>query len=160
MKNTKFLVLFFLITLAIRLDAAEGRVIPLDMYLIIDASSALEGPKADTVAWINEQVVDRLLMEGDRVTIWAAGDSARIIFSDTISNTSSKEEIKDRIQAMELGMGSPDFSGALREAVSRASQTPQSRLSYTMLITASAEGLEPTLTGSAQGLLRWFRSER
>ena len=62
--------------------------------------------------------------------------------------------------ALNTGGKTADFTGALREAASRVSQTAKDRLAVTMLVTASAENLEPALTGSAQGLFRWFRSEK
>ena len=165
MRNNNFWRLFILIVLvgfSPLLNAEDARTIPLDMYLIIDGSVSLENSKIDTLAWIGEQVVDRILIDGDKITIWTAGDSARIIHSDTISGAAGKEEIKNKLKILDTGGRTADFSGALRDLMSRMSQTSpdQSRLSYTMLITASAVGLEPVLTGNAQGLLRWFRSEK
>jgi hypothetical protein len=152
-----FLVLF----LPALIHAEDRRTIPLDMYLIIDGSSALKNGKQDTIAWIGDQVVDRILMDGDKITIWAAGDKAQVIYSETLSGSAGKKEIRAKLQALDTGGKSADFSGALREAAGRISQGSQdrSRLAYTMLVTASARGLEPVLTGNSQGLLRWFRSE-
>jgi len=143
------------------LSAQDRRNIPLDMYLIIDASSALELSRNEILTWIHEQVVDRILMDGDRITIWAAGDSARVIHSATISGDAGKREIRERLQALEARGDTPDFSGALRDLASRLPSTPnRNRLSYSMLIAASASGLHATLTGNAQHLLRWSRSEK
>jgi len=132
------------------------------MYLIIDGSSSLEGSKNETVAWISDQVVDRILMDGDKITIWTAGNNARVIHSDTLSGAAGKKEIKDKLKALDAGGKSADFSGALRDVAGRLSQAApaQNRIPYTMLVTASAEGLEPALSGSSQGLFRWFRSEK
>jgi hypothetical protein len=163
MKKHNFRYLFILIILVVFLNplyAGDIRSIPLDMFLIIDGSSALKNSKNDTIKWINEQVVDRYLINGDKITIWTAGEKAQIIYSETISGTGGKTGIKDKLQALDTGGKNADFSGALREAASRASQTGADRLAVTMLITASAEVLEPALTGSAQGLFRWFRSEK
>jgi len=142
------------------LDAQQRRSIPLDMYLIIDSSSALEQSRGEILSWIHEQVVDRILMEGDRITIWAAGDSARVIHSATISGDAGKREIRERLQTLEASGQTPDFPGALRDLYSRLAQSDRNRLSYSMLITASVMGLQPTLTGNAQHLLRWSRSEK
>jgi len=130
------------------------------MYLIIDGSSSIQSFKSDAVKWINERVVDRILIEGDKITIWTAGDNAQLIYSDTIVTSAGKAGIKDKLNTITTSGKTADFTGALREAASRASQTSRDRLAVTMLITASAEGLEPALTGSAQGLFRWFRSEK
>ena len=142
------------------LNAEGRRTIPLDVYLIIDGSAALERSRGEIVAWIGEQVIDRILMDGDSVTIWAAGDSARIIHSGVISGEAGRREIRERIQTLDARGQTPDFSGALADAASRLSGAGRDRLTHTMLITASAGGLQPAFTGSARHLFRWFRSEK
>ena len=160
-KNIRiFLILIVLVIFLFPLSAEDNRTIPLDLYLVIDGSSYLQNCKNDAISWINDQVVDRILVNGDRITIWTAGDSAQLIYSDTISDQSGKKGIKDKLAVVDTGGKKADFSGALREAASKVSQTAKGRLAVTMLITASAEALEPAITGSGQGLLRWFRSEK
>ena len=143
-----------------RLDAEDSRVIPMDYYLIIDGSQSFQGSKAGAISWINEQVVDRLLMDGDRVTILVAGDSAEVVFSGAVSG--DKGAIKDNLANLSTTGRSADFSGALRNVNTRISGAGggTGRLSYTMLITASADGLERAIAGDTQGLLRWFRTEK
>jgi len=163
MKSDKFrcfLTVLMLCGLLLPLHAEDKRTIPLDLYLIIDGSASLKTSKNDTMTWISEQVVDRILMEGDKLTIWAAGDKAQVIYSDTISASNGTKEIKDKLLAMDTGAKKADFSGALRDAGSQVSKTSAGRLAFAMLITASAEGLEPVIAGNSQGLLRWFRSEK
>jgi len=166
MRNTyfyKFLgIIFLAVFLVPALHAEDKRTIPLDLYLIIDGSSILKNSKSDTIAWINSQVVDRILTDGDKVTIWTAGDKAQLIFSDTISGEAGKKGIKDKLLEIDTGAKKADFSGALKDVLSKVSQTAgdRGRLAYTMLITGSAEGLEPVITGDSRGLLRWFRSEK
>ena len=156
--NIRNYIIIILLGLAPLLNAESKRVIPLDMFLIIDGSASFQDSQSDALAWLNNQVVDRILMDGDRVTIWAAGDSAEVVFSGDISGR--KEELKNTLASMSLTGRNADFSGALVDAAARASRVSQDRLAYTMLITASAEGLERALTGSARELFRWFRSER
>ena len=155
--------LFIMIILVIfisSVEAADVRTIPMDMNLIIDSSDSFKEVKNDAIAWLNSQVIDRILLDGDKITVWAAGDRAQVIYSDTLSASGGKKGLKDKLQTLNVGGKTADFSGALRELMPKVSQTAPERLAYTMLLTASAEGLEPTLTGSAQGLLRWFRSEK
>ena len=156
----KVLTLIILVSFMPMLKAEDKRNIPLDIYLIIDGSESLKTSKNEAIGWINEQVVDRILINGDKLTIFAAGDRAQVVFSELISGPDGKKLIKDKLQALDIKAKKADFSGALRETVTKISQTPRERLSMTMLITASAEGLEPVLKGSSQGLLRWFRSEK
>jgi len=159
-RNIKVLLIIILVIFLSPLNAEDRRTIPLDLYLIIDGSLALQGFKNDAVTWINDQVVDRILMDGDRITIWTAGDRAEVIYSETYSGQAGKKGITDKLAVLDTRGKAADFSGALREAASRVSQTARDRLAVTMLITASAEGLEPALSGSSQGLFRWFRSEK
>jgi len=164
MKNNNFGRLLMLIILVsfipILSFAADTRTLPLDMNLIIDGSAAMRNPKNDTLAWINEQLIDRILVDGDKITIWTAGVAAQVIHSDTVSGTAGKNAIKDKLRSITTEGQTADFTGALRDASARVSQTAANRLAYTVLVTASAEALEPALTGSAPGLFRWFRSKK
>ena len=140
------------------LFAENNRSIPTDFYLIIDGSESFRHSRNDAVSWINSQVVDRLLIDGDRITIWRAGNSAEIIYSGEVSG--AKNEVKNSLSSLAVDASSADFSGALIDAHSRVSRTNADRISYTMLVKASAENLEGTLTGSVRNLLRWSRSEK
>jgi len=151
-----FALAFFAIFLPL-LDAEDSRSIPMDLYLIIDGSEAFQGSKAGAIAWINERVVDRLLVEGDRVSVWTAGERAELVYSSTISASGEKDDLKNELASLTATAKSADFYGALRNVHSGISGD---RLSYTLLVTASAGGLERAIAGDTQGLLRWFRSER
>jgi hypothetical protein len=140
--------------------ADDKRVIPLDLYLVIDSSESINGVKDEALTWVYSNVVDRLLVEGDKITIWSAGDSARIIHNGEITASGGKQEIRDLLQNLVTNGKGADFPGALRDLAGRVSQTDQNRLSYTVLVTSSAGGLESALTGSSQTLLRWSRSEK
>jgi len=142
------------------LYAEDKRAIPLDMYLIMDNSSFFQDAKTDAVAWFGTQVVDRVFAEGDKVTIWAAGNSAEIVYSDEISNTDSKIAIKDKLTSLPTDNKTADFSDALKDLQTRLSGASPGRLPYTMLVTASAGSLGNALTGSTQTMLKWFRTEK
>ena len=161
MQNTykRVLLAFFTLSVfSISLNAESPRAFPLDMFLIIDGSEFFGETKAEAITWINSHVVDRLLRDGDRITIWRAGDTAQIIHSGYISG--NRQEIKNLLAAIPSAGRAPDFSGALIDAAARSSRTTQDMLPYTMLVTASAAGLHRAITGEARHLLRWFRPER
>jgi len=143
-----------------QLRAADRRTMPLDLYLIIDSSEGFSEARDETVAWINEQVIDRLLQEGDRLVIWSAGPSARLIHSETVG--ARKDDAKNKVRNLEISGKTPDFTGALREASARANQeNPDGkRISYTLLVSASAENLAPAIERGSAGLFRWFRTEK
>ena len=144
------------------LPAQSRRTVPLDVYLIIDNSQAVQQSRSEIVAWVHTQVIDRMLVDGDTVTIWAAGDHTRLVYSNTVTGETGKDEIKAAVQGLRTEGAQADFANALRELSTRSAQTAQNqgRLSHSMVITASAEGLYPALTGNAQELLRWSRSEK
>ena len=153
-----FLSIFVIFSLPI--VAENRRNIPLDMFLIVDASQSMENSKNEAIAWLNQRVVGEILMDGDRITIWSAGDRPEIIYSDTISGDVSKNELRAVLQGLETRGQMADFSGALRDLQGRIANVHPNRIAYSMLITASAESLEPVLSGDTRSLLRWSRSER
>jgi len=155
-----FLILIILVGFTSFLRAEDKRVIPLDLYLVIDCSDSINGVKNDALTWVSSKIVDRLLIEGDKVTIWSAGDTAQIVHNGEISTSGGKQEITDLLRNLVTNGKTADFSGALGDIASRISQTGQNRLSYTVLVTSSAARLESALTGSSQSLLRWSRSEK
>ena len=153
------LVLTFLAVFLPRLDAQDRRVIPMDLYIIVDGSEAFQSSKAGAIAWINERIVDRLLVDGDSISVWTAGDRAELAYSGAVSG--GNQAIKERLTALTETGKSADFSGALRNVSAGISGSGGgNRLSYTILVAASAGGLESALARDPQGLLRWFRTER
>ena len=159
-KIRNFLALALLAIFLPILEAEDIRSIPLDLYLVIDGSEAFQSGKAGAIAWVNDRVVDRILLDGDRVSIWAAGDRAELVYSSAVSASGGNGAIKDKLTALTTTGRNADFEGALRNISSGISGAAGDRLSYTILVTASAGGLERALAGDTQGLLRWFRSER
>jgi len=159
-KKRLLIILIILVGFTSFLKADDKRVIPLDLYLVVDCSESINSVKNDAFAWVYSNVVDRLLLEGDKVTIWSAGDRAQIIHTGEISASGGKEEIRDLLQNLAANGKSADFSGALLDLEPRVSGTGQSRLPYTVLVTSSAAMLENALTGGTRPLLRWSRSEK
>ena len=139
---------------------AQNRQIPLDLYIIIDASERISRDRNEILSWINNELLDRLLQDGDRLVVWTAGNQARIIHSETISGQTNTA--KDMLAGFQLAGTNPDFTGAVREAAAMATRENQggNRLNYTVLISSSAEAMASSLRGSSTELFRWFRTER
>jgi hypothetical protein len=142
------------------LRAQDIRTIPLDMYLIVDGSSRISDAKNEAAAWIGEEIIDRFLKDGDSLTLWSAGAKSQVVFSETLGGANGKDAVKAKIKALEVSGEEPDFSGALGEAASRAAARGDSgRISYTLLVSASAESLAPALAGKSARLFRWSKAE-
>ncbi|MDR0473374.1 MAG: hypothetical protein LBH43_06860 [Treponema sp.] len=137
------------------LTAQEKRGIPLDLCLIVDGSAMFSEGKAEALNWINRELIDGILQENDKLTIWSAGDSARIIYSETVG--SQKDSIRNTLKALETTGQKADFAGALRETASGggANQNREPlRMSVTMLVSGSARAMSHSMA-SDPGLFRW-----
>jgi hypothetical protein len=156
LKKKSILGVLFLLFFSPRFLAAEDRrTVPIDVYLIVDGSSAITNVKNDMISWLNGHVVDRLLREGDRLTIWRAAVRAEVIFSETLA-AAGKETVKERIRSINLQGASADFAGALKDAAARNAAGPERRMSYTLLVSGAAGA---ALDRNTVNLLRYSRVE-
>ena len=126
---------------------------PIDVNLIIDGSASLSPVKNEISTWIDGRF-NQILIDGDRVTVWNAGNSAIVVFTGRIEGN-AREAVKKSIQDISPSGSVPDFSSALREAQSRQS----SPFSYTLLICASPSALSSTINSTQGNLLRFSRIE-
>jgi hypothetical protein len=146
-----------LLLLADGLYALDSRSAPIEVNLIMDGSSAMRNAGEEAVQWVGGYLVDGLLRDGDRITIWNAAGTAQIVYSETLSGAEGRENIKKVLRSLSLQGNSADFSGALREAARRTSS--RSGMTYTLLISGSSASLSPALLGSGAALLRFSRIE-
>jgi len=136
------------------LYGADSQRPPIDINLIIDGSQAFSDSREEITSWICSRM-DQILADGDRVTIWNAGASARVVYSSSINSNADSEAVKKSIRELSASGNNADFAGALREAASRQS----SSYSYTLLISVSPEALSSILSSPNANLLRFSRVE-
>jgi len=154
-KKTVFLVFFLVFIFGfsfIYAQSASQRA-PIDINLIIDGSESLSAVKEEVTLWVINRL-DQILTEGDRVTVWNAGTSARVIYSGRMEGD-AKESVNRSIRDISPSGTNPDFYGALREASVRQS----SSFSYTLLISASPAALSSVISNPQGNLLRYSRIE-
>ncbi len=139
----------------------------IDINFIIDGSSSFIDAKEEITSWVINRL-DRIAAQGDRVTVWNAGSSAKIIYTGRINSASDIDAVKKSIREFSVSGngGAADFSGALKDAASRApQQSPPASggdaqpFSYTVLISASPSALSSLLSGPQANLLRFSRVE-
>jgi len=133
---------------------ADTRTAPIDLYLIVDSSSAMERGKNEAIAWLCSNVVDGILQPGDRIWIWTAGAKPELVYSDT--QGSDKEGAKTALRSIQFEGDAADYRGALREVQARASQGG-SRVSFTLLVSGSGAKDPPSREAESAGLLRYSR---
>lgn len=144
------------------LFAGSGRSLPLDLFLIIDGSAALEQGRNEAFDWLCGHVVDGLLQEGDRLTIWVAGERAEELYSGSVTGNETKEAVKALIRTIPAKDKGADFPGALREAAKREkanSGRDAERFAYTLLIGGMAAGYNSLSGGEMLNFLRYSRFE-
>ncbi|MDR2021449.1 MAG: hypothetical protein LBQ14_11870 [Treponema sp.] len=132
------------------LFGADLRTLPADVYVILDVSPAMGDRREEAVKWLCDDLIDGRLLEGDTLTILAAGDKTELIFSGSL-NAAEKEAAKQALRRTPAGGGPADYPGALRETASR--QTAKTgRMSYTLLISGTTGP-----SAASGGLVRYSR---
>jgi hypothetical protein len=156
MKNRGFYQLLLVLTAFCCLSPvyADSQRPSIDINLIIDGSAGLTGVKEEVSSWIIKRL-DQLLIDGDRVTVWSTGTSAKVVYTGKINSNTDRDAVKKSIRDISGSGTIADFSGALRDAAAR----PSSGLCYTLLISASPSALSSLLSGPQAGLMRYSRIE-
>jgi hypothetical protein len=126
------------------------------MYLVVDGSTALKAGKDGAISWLCDHVVDELLREGDRLTIWTAAGKAKQVFSESLSGQDKKEAAKTLLRSIGAEGDSADFAGALREVPGAAGAE---RIVYTLLVSGSAAGYSTLPGQDTVDFLRYSRVE-
>jgi len=130
------------------------RTIPIDVYIIVDSSSAMEKGKEEAVAWLCNTVIDTMLLQEDRIWIWTAGARPELIYSGSLG---TKEEAKRAIRSITFQGDQADYRGALQEAQALVGRS--NRTTYTLLVSGSGAKDPPTREAESAGLLRYSRVE-
>jgi hypothetical protein len=136
--------------------AADIRTAPLNINVILDGSREMGAFMDQAGAWLCDYLVEGVLIEGDRLNVWAAGEKARTLYSDRVGG-GGKEALKKIFRSFVPDAGEADFAGALREASrfsgGRAGEMP----AYTILVCGSSRGLVSLETEGA-AYLRYSRN--
>jgi len=133
---------------------ADNQRPSININLIIDGSAGITGVKEEVSSWVTKRL-DQLVVDGDIVTVWSTGTSAKVVYTGKINGNNDRDAVKKSIQDISGSGTVADFSGALRDAASR----PSSSLCYTLLISASSSSLSSLLSGPQAGLMRYSRVE-
>jgi hypothetical protein len=131
------------------------RSVELDMFIIIDGSSALSSGKDDAIQWLCDYAVDGMLQAGDRLTIWLASEPARRLFSETLT-PDALETVKSLIRSINLEGESADYKGALQAAAEN--EASARGITYTLIVGGAQAGHGSFPGGEeAAALLRYCR---
>jgi hypothetical protein len=135
--------------------AADIRIVPINVNVILDGSREM-GPFMDeAAAWLCDHLVEGVLTGGDHLRIWVAGEKARTAYSGPLIGGEWKEGVKNTFRSLVPGEGRADFAGALGEAA----RSPGGRgdiPAYTILVCGTSGGLSLEAEGAAY--LRYSRN--
>jgi len=155
MKTTIIAILILAVWATLPLSAQDQRNTPITVNLIVDGSQELAGVLNDVSSRISGDLVDGILQNGDTLTIWSAGKTAQILYSETLKTAADKENIKKILKNLPAQGDSADFSGALQKTAAQSGRNIQ----LTMLVNASHSTLSPALSGAGAQLIRFSRVE-
>ena len=155
MKTTIIAILILAVWAALPLSAQDQRNTPITVNLIVDGSQDLSGVLNDVSSRVSNSLIDGILQNGDTLTIWSAGKTAQILYSETLKTAADKENIKKILKSLPAQGDSADFSGALQRAAAQSGRN----IRLTMLVNASHSTLTPALSGSSAQLIRFSRVE-
>jgi hypothetical protein len=136
--------------------AADIRTTPLNINVILDGSREMRAFTDEAAAWLCDYLVEGVLIEGDQLNIWIAGEKAQRAYSGLLGGGGWKETIKKIFRSFVPEAGQADFAGALGEA-SRLSGGRGDIPAYTILVCGSSRGLVSLETEGA-AYLRYSRN--
>ncbi|MDR2149307.1 MAG: hypothetical protein LBO67_00485 [Spirochaetaceae bacterium] len=153
MKKSLFCVVFLC---AAALYAGDTRAMALDICLIIDGSSAVSHTKDAIVAWVSETIIDNMVQNDDKLTIWLVQKETTLIFSE-ILDSKGKNRAKTALKALNPAGTISNFDTALEAAGARVIDSRH--IAYTLLVSGSISALSATLTGTQAASLRFSKTE-
>ncbi|MDR2096772.1 MAG: hypothetical protein LBP76_14815 [Treponema sp.] len=140
------------------LGALDIRKTPVDMYVVIDGSSFMAGTKEEAFKWLNREIIDRILQEGDSLSIWKAGNSADLIYTGSLKDGAEREQLKNLLESFKTEDQRADFESALKDAARLSGGKTGKRFVYTLLVGGTGSALSPHEDISG-GLFRYSRVE-
>ncbi|GHU12931.1 hypothetical protein FACS1894161_2190 [Spirochaetia bacterium] len=163
----KILLSYFFVFLFLMSAAAQGqtRRVPLDVYVIIDSSTAMGRGKNEAVSWVCDAVLGGTVQNGDRLNLWTAGEKPALLYSGEIS-ADTREDAKKLVRNIRFQDGSADYRGALNQARTQilagteySGRSADGRLSYTLLVSGANPKDPPVKEAESAGLLMYSRVE-
>ncbi|MDR3302909.1 MAG: hypothetical protein LBS86_00685 [Treponema sp.] len=155
----KSIALVLIVALAVPavLFSADKRSIPLDMFIIIDASTALRNVKDAVIEWVCDHLIDNQLQDGDHLTVWLVTDNAQIVFSDSLDRV-RKGAVKTTLRKLRPSGGNANFSAALHDAAVRATAIQNANhIVSTFLVVGAESDIFLNKADDAAELLRFSR---
>ncbi len=154
--------LFLLFLLAIPLHGEDLRKGPINMYLIIDTSFAMEGHLPEALSWVNSVFLQGLNCPGDTITVWTAGATPAFVTQIIIQQPEDLKNLQTLIQSLSIQKENPDYVAALKLAVqAEKDRKNQEPIAFALLLSGTGVMLSGKNSSSSElaALLRYSKVE-
>lgn len=124
-----------------RLYAENVRSGTIDVYLLVDASNAMEKSGRRALDWVNNAVVHDILIPGDRVQLWSISETPELLFSSTLEHAEDLVKLSRTIDSIQFSAVRADYTAALRKAVEAESErSNRTIIAFTLMIEGYDDG--------------------
>jgi hypothetical protein len=109
----------------------------------MDATPAMNSVRREAIDWVCTSIVDGILQNGDRITLWSVSERPGELISQTISSSADKDSLKAIIQSIAEAPGPANYKLALGIAAEREKKrTDRDRIFFTLLVGAYIEEMD------------------
>lgn len=156
-----FFFAFLFLGLIPKVYGEDTRTQPIDVFILIDRSAAMTDAIADAREWICSNVVDGMLIPGDRVDLWTFSDNFQRIYSREIVTPDFRETLKKTIRGVTGDGKTPKLGSALASFLADANARPDRNAIAYVLVAGSMVGPASKGPGDekTEELLRFSRVE-
>lgn len=139
---TKLFIIHLLLFSISSIIVAEDRTEPIDVFLVVDKSLSMREEIEAVRRYINNSIVDELLIQGDNLVVITFYGQAEVLISEEVG--ALKEPIKSRIEGIEADGRFTDIGNAL-DALRGALTVLETveRRKYLLLITDGIQEAPP-----------------
>ncbi len=135
-----FIILFFLNIFFICGDTRSQNI---DVYLVLDKSLSMVEEIDSVKEYVEEKIVNEILMPGDRFTLILFYGEAIVSYNGTISSNDGKKIILEKVESIEADGHFTDIGNALDKLGSELKDNTGNRRKYLLLITDGKQEAPP-----------------
>jgi hypothetical protein len=129
--------------LPIPVGAQDRRTSPIDAFILLDATPAMDPVRREALDWLISTVVDGIIQDGDRIALVSVSKRPVEPIFRTISSGKDIESLKAAIQGMETASGPADYAAALGMAAeTEKARSDRNRIFFTLLVGVYVEEMD------------------
>lgn len=143
------------------LYSADERNKPIDVFILVDRSSAMADAIGDAREWICSTVVDGMLIPGDRIHLWTFSETTERIYQGTVVTDDFRDTLKKTLRGIAGDSKVPDIAAALSSFLAEASaRADRNTIAYVLVAGSMTDrALKGLGDGKTEELLRFSRVE-